>query len=47
MWNNKHYIDSPCLVKGDRFIKNFRLWYKQFYSANSVTYKEAIDGLDW
>lgn len=47
MWNNKQYIESPCLVKEDKFIKSYRMWFKQFYTVNSVTYKDATEGLDW
>lgn len=47
MWNNKQFIENPCLVKEDKFIKGYRMWFKQFYSENSVTYRDANEGLDW
>ncbi|GAB0092316.1 cholesterol 7-desaturase [Sergentomyia squamirostris] len=47
VWNNKQYIDNPCLVKEDKQIKSFRNWYKQFYSDTSLDYNNFNMGLDW
>lgn len=47
MWNNKQYTDTPCLIKDDKFIKGFRQWFKQFYTTNSITYKESLETLEW
>ncbi|XP_055679272.1 cholesterol 7-desaturase nvd [Lutzomyia longipalpis] len=47
VWNNKQYIDNPCLVKEDKQIKSFRNWYRQFYSDTSLEYNNFQTGLDW
>eukprot|EP01084_Bolivina_argentea_P112792 201132_1 len=31
IWENKIFLDKPCLVKGDGPIMKMRRWYKQFY----------------
>jgi len=36
IWNNKKYLNTPVLVKGDGPIAQFRRWYSQFYSENSL-----------
>ena len=43
VWNHKAYLDQPLFAtKEDRIIKRFRTWYSQFYSASSITFKEAV-----
>lgn len=43
IWNNKRYIDTPCLLKEDRAIKAFRNWFSQFYSQNSKSFANKLD----
>jgi len=45
IWNNKTYVASPIIVKGDGNIGGFRRWYSKFYSENSA--KFAKDSLEW
>ncbi|KAJ3271269.1 hypothetical protein HDV01_006941 [Terramyces sp. JEL0728] len=35
IWNHKEYPRSPILIRDDKQIKEFRRWYKQFYSESS------------
>lgn len=52
IWNKKQFINNPQLVKTDKCIKAFRNWFQQFYTENSITFKDAILGpkkdlIDW
>ncbi|KAG0238427.1 hypothetical protein BGX31_003301 [Mortierella sp. GBA43] len=45
VWRHKTYLHKPVFVKEDAPVKQFRDYYKKFYSPNSRTY--AHDRLDW
>ncbi|KAF9163058.1 hypothetical protein DFQ26_002965 [Actinomortierella ambigua] len=45
VWRNKTYKHRPVFTKEDGPVKQFRNYYKRFYSPNSRTY--AHDTLDW
>ncbi|KAG0205657.1 hypothetical protein BGX28_002773 [Mortierella sp. GBA30] len=45
VWRHKTYKHKPLFVKEDAPVKQFRDYYKKFYSPNSRTY--AHDRLDW
>ncbi|KAG0353143.1 hypothetical protein BGZ54_002392 [Gamsiella multidivaricata] len=45
VWRHKTYLRRPLFVKEDASVKQFRDYYKKFYSPNSRTY--AHDTLDW
>lgn len=45
VWRHKTYLHKPLFVKEDSSVKQFRDYYKKFYSANSRTY--AHETLDW
>ncbi|KAF9363388.1 hypothetical protein BGX34_004263 [Mortierella sp. NVP85] len=45
VWRHKTYLHKPLFVKEDAPVKQFRDYYKKFYSPNSRTY--AHDRLDW
>ncbi|KAG0217994.1 hypothetical protein BGX33_008855 [Mortierella sp. NVP41] len=45
VWRHKTYKHKPLFVKEDASVKQFRDYYKKFYSPNSRTY--AHDQLDW
>ncbi|KAF8980751.1 hypothetical protein BGZ46_003750, partial [Entomortierella lignicola] len=45
VWRHKTYLHKPMFVKEDAPVKQFRDYYKKFYSPNSRTY--AHDRLDW
>ncbi|XP_077283555.1 cholesterol 7-desaturase nvd [Arctopsyche grandis] len=52
IWNKKQFVHNPQLVKTDKCIKAFRSWFQQFYTENSITFKDAILGpkkdlIDW
>lgn len=47
VWNSKRYLDNPCLVKEDKTIKSFRMWFSQHYSENSKSFQDARQTLDW
>ncbi|XP_063391869.1 cholesterol 7-desaturase nvd [Cydia fagiglandana] len=48
IWNNKRYMSSPAYVRTDKTIRAFRAWYAQFYSENSISFKDATQNpLDW
>ncbi|XP_065292394.2 cholesterol 7-desaturase nvd-like [Dermacentor albipictus] len=48
VWNHKSYMKSPALVKEDRTIMAFRKWFAQFYSPNSLSWKDVRDKtLQW
>lgn len=36
VWENKIYIDPPALAKGDGPVAQYRMWCKQFYSAENA-----------
>ncbi|XP_068157001.1 cholesterol 7-desaturase nvd [Drosophila tropicalis] len=42
MWNHKVYRKNPLLVKEDMSLKQFRLWFAQFYE-NSKSYPEVTN----
>jgi len=42
VWQWKNFPDKPVLVKEDRAIRKFRKWFAQFYSLNSVSFKDAV-----
>ncbi|XP_030379925.1 cholesterol 7-desaturase isoform X2 [Scaptodrosophila lebanonensis] len=41
IWNHKTFRSNPLLVKEDTSLKRFRIWYGQFYTANSKTFCES------
>lgn len=45
VWRHKTYLHKPLFVKEDTSVKQFRDYYKKFYSPNSRTY--AQDTLEW
>ncbi|KAG0097921.1 hypothetical protein BGZ93_001612 [Podila epicladia] len=45
VWRHKTYLHKPLFVKEDAPVKQFRDYYKKFYSPNSRTY--AQDTLEW
>ncbi|KAG0059358.1 hypothetical protein BGZ90_004498 [Linnemannia elongata] len=45
VWRHKTYKHKPLFVKEDTSVKQFRDYYRKFYSPNSRTY--AHDRLDW
>ncbi|KAF9905825.1 hypothetical protein EC991_001230 [Linnemannia zychae] len=45
VWRHKTYKHKPLFVKEDTSVKQFRDYYRKFYSPNSRTY--AHDQLDW
>ena len=48
VWNHKTFLDKPMYAsKEDRFIKQYRKWYSQFYSGNSITFKDSTKTLEW
>lgn len=48
VWNHKQFKNNPVLVKEDKYIKLYRNWFSQFYSANSKTYSEVRqEDLSW
>lgn len=47
IWNNKKFSSNPLLPKEDKLIKQFRIWYSQFYSENSKTFDMATADLSW
>ncbi|KAJ2941910.1 hypothetical protein O0L34_g10724 [Tuta absoluta] len=48
IWNSKRYVSAPAYVRTDKTIRAFRNWFSQFYSENSVSFKDANSTtLDW
>ncbi|KAH6945539.1 hypothetical protein HPB50_008915 [Hyalomma asiaticum] len=48
VWNHKSYMKNPALVKEDRTIMAFRKWFAQFYSPNSLSWRDVRDKtLQW
>ncbi|KAF9431033.1 hypothetical protein BGZ94_000032 [Podila epigama] len=45
VWRHKTYMHKPLFVKEDAPVKQFRDYYKKFYSPNSRTY--AQETLEW
>jgi len=43
IWQWKTFPSKPGLVKEDGYIKSYRKWFSQYYSENSISFKEAID----
>lgn len=47
IWNHKKYSSNPLLPKEDKLVKQFRVWYSQFYSENSMSFEMATSDLSW
>lgn len=47
IWNNKQFSSNPLLPKEDKLIKQFRIWFSQFYSENSKSFDMATSDLSW
>ncbi|XP_035229571.1 cholesterol 7-desaturase-like [Stegodyphus dumicola] len=48
IWNNKKFLKYPIILKEDTFIRKYRRWYSQFYSANSPKLQDVKQSLlDW
>ncbi|XP_022832212.1 cholesterol 7-desaturase [Spodoptera litura] len=48
IWNSKRFVSAPAYVKTDKTIRAFRNWFAQFYSENSIPFREALQNpLDW
>lgn len=48
IWNSKRFVSAPAYVKTDKTIRAFRNWFAQFYSENSIPFREAVNNpLDW
>lgn len=47
VWNYKKFVSNPLLPKEDKLIKQFRIWFNQFYSENSTSYEMANNDLSW
>jgi cholesterol 7-dehydrogenase len=45
IWENKKFLKSPFLVKGDGPMNKQRRWFKQFYPAQPAG--DAKDSMDW
>ncbi|XP_034661361.1 cholesterol 7-desaturase isoform X2 [Drosophila subobscura] len=41
MWNHKVFRRNPILAKEDSSIKQFRMWYSQFYTSSSKQFSEV------
>ncbi|XP_033245607.1 cholesterol 7-desaturase isoform X5 [Drosophila miranda] len=46
MWNHKVFRRNPILAKEDTSIKQFRVWYSQFYTSNSKQFSD-VGNVDW
>lgn len=47
IWNHKQFSNNPLLPKEDKLVKQFRIWFNQFYSENSKTFEMASNDLSW
>lgn len=47
IWNHKQFSFNPLLPKEDKLIKQFRIWFNQFYSENSKSLEMARNDLSW
>ncbi|XP_060808381.1 cholesterol 7-desaturase nvd [Amyelois transitella] len=48
IWNSKQFVSAPAYVRTDKTIRSFRSWYSQFYSENSISFRDAIQNpLEW
>ncbi|KAG6461500.1 hypothetical protein O3G_MSEX012668 [Manduca sexta] len=48
IWNSKRFVSAPAYVRSDKAIRSFRSWFAQFYSENSVSFRNALQNpLDW
>lgn len=47
IWNHKQFSNNPLLPKEDKLIKQFRIWFNQFYSENSKSFEMARNDLTW
>jgi hypothetical protein len=45
IWENKKFLKSPMLVKGDGPMNKQRRWFKQFYAAQQADAKDAT--MEW
>jgi cholesterol 7-dehydrogenase len=43
IWQWKTFPSNPALGKEDANIKKYRKWFSQFYSEQSVPFKEALE----
>jgi len=43
IWNHKKHVKNPHYLAGDKSVKEFRAWYKQFYSADEVYAEKAAE----
>ncbi|SPP88369.1 cholesterol 7-desaturase [Drosophila guanche] len=46
MWNHKVFRRNPILAKEDSSIKQFRMWYSQFYTSSSKQFSQVTND-DW
>lgn len=47
IWNYKKFSSNPLLPKEDKMIKQFRIWFSQFYTENSKSFESSRDDLSW
>lgn len=48
IWNSKRFVSAPAYVRTDKTIRAFRSWFSQFYSENSVSFRDAMQNpLEW
>lgn len=47
VWNHKQFSNNPLLPKEDKLVKQFRIWFSQFYSENSKSFEAAKNDLSW
>lgn len=48
VWNNMKFIDKPLLLKEEKSIRAFRIWFSQFYTESSRTLAQLKDEtLQW
>ncbi|XP_023242861.1 cholesterol 7-desaturase-like [Centruroides sculpturatus] len=43
IWNNKRFLKNPVYTKEDKTIAQFRKWYSQFYSENSLKFPSNLN----
>lgn len=48
IWNNKKNVPNPLLVKEEKQIKMFRVWFDQFYSEHSKSLESTYsNNIEW
>ncbi|CAB3246521.1 unnamed protein product [Arctia plantaginis] len=48
IWNSKRFVSAPAYVRTDKTIRAFRSWFSQFYSENSLSFRDAMQNtLEW